>query len=199
MRTPTFMTSTLLALALAAPAAAQEAEPREMPFQNVEWRDVRDERNDLFTLRDIRDQWNHAVATRDRVQERVADRRLRDWLDRELREDVRELRESRRETREARYEAADTNLIDDRLDVRDDEHDEARALADLRTTRRLIRELGELQHHFDRRTATTALYARKRGMIERLIRLAEDEHRMAQREAQEDREEYLEDVTPRRI
>lgn len=209
MRQKDLLTRAALTLALAVPAAGANAQAiqqetqvaearREMPFQNVEWRDVRDERNDLHDLRSIRDEWNRAVATRDRVQERVADRRLRDWLQRELREDRGELREARKEAREARAEARRTGLRDDRRDLRVDQHDAARAAADLRVTRRITRELRELQPHFDRQTATTALYARKRRALERLIRLASDEHEMAQREAQEDREEYLEDLDPRR-
>lgn len=175
-------------------------------------RDARTERRDLAQIASIATAWSAAVARGDRAAEQAADVRLAGWMREELGdaasdvgETSREAARSEAERRGSRSEAVVSgtrddrrDLRDDRRDARDDRRDAVDARVDYARVHAIAVELQSMQPAFRGGTATPAQYARKRALLDELVRMAAGEVREERRELREDRRETGEDRRERR-
>jgi len=176
----------------ALPAAAQHHRGKDRRENAIEAhkdrRNIRDDKRDLAVIRDIEQSWSLAVKRRDKVAERVADQRLHDWLASEMRENDRELADARKEAAHS----------DSRRDRRDDQRDAAKAWRDNSETRKVARDLRQLQRVFNSNRATPDDYRRKARLLKKLVKMAKQEIREDKKEIKEDRRERREDRRDRR-
>lgn len=176
--------------------------------------DQANDRVDAIRLSAYIDDWNTAVDAGNKGLERAADAQLERWIRQEIREGRRDVAEAEREVRGSQRErnserrqltadvlrgrpaAASDNLGDlgdDRRDLRDDRADASEARTDQAATLAIAERLSEMQPAFAAGTATTGLYAEKRGLLRDLQRLARAERAEGREEIREDRQERRED------